>query len=102
MKTRWSDYVRSHMKGTQRELADRAGTTEATISRWLSDSMPAAQDVIKFARAVGGSPVQALLMAGYLTAEEANAVVPDLRLDMLDDIVLLDELKKRVILCLQS
>lgn len=52
-------------------------------------------------RAVGGSPVQALLMAGYLTPQEANAVVPDLRLDSLDDVVLLDELKRRAILRIQ-
>lgn len=101
MQTRWSDYVRSHMRGTQRELSERAEVNEGTISRWLRDSIPAPQEVIKFARAVGGSPVQALLMAGYLTPQEANAVVPDLRLDSLDDVVLLDELKRRAILRIQ-
>ena len=90
--------MRVQMRGTQRELSERAGVNEGTISRWLSDAVPDPRDVIKFARNLGQSPVEALVMAGYLTPDEANVVVSELSLSDFDEIVLLDELKRRAVL----
>ena len=100
MKTtsRWSDFVRAQMRGSQQELSERSGASPSSLSRWLKGKPPSPQEAISFARAVGGTPIQALLLAGYITAAEANMVAPDLNLETIDEIVLLDELKRRAIL----
>lgn len=87
----------SHLRGAQRELADKTGVNAATISRWLSDegTQPSAEQVIRFARGVGDSPIQALVMAGYVTPNEARMEVKDLDIADLDEVVLLNELLAR-------
>lgn len=97
MNERWAEYVRAQMRGSQQDLADRSKVGTASISRWLKGSAPSPIDVIKFARNLGESPVQALVMAGHLTPAEANTTVKDLSLSRLNDIVLIDELRRRAI-----
>ena len=95
--SRWTQYVRSHLRGSQKELADRTGVNAATVSRWMNGEgqRPSAEQVIRFARGVGESPIQALVMAGYVTPDEARMEVKDLRIDDLDEVVLLNELLDR-------
>lgn len=94
--SRWQQYVGSHLRSNQSELAEKAGVNAATLSRWLSGkSRPSPEQVIQFARGVRESPVQALVMAGYVTPDEARMEVKDLRLSDLDEVVLLNELLDR-------
>jgi transcriptional regulator with XRE-family HTH domain len=96
--SRWSEYVRTKLHGTQKELADRSGINQATLSRWLKEDVPPSPDqVIKFARGLYESPVQALVMAEYISPEEAEMTIKDLALEEIHDIVLLDELKRRAV-----
>lgn len=88
----------SHKHGSQRELADKVQINPATISRWLDDEIdarPSAEQVIRFARGVGESPIQALVMAGYVSPDEARMEVKDLTLSDLSEVVLLSELLSR-------
>jgi len=94
---RWSDYVRAHVEGTQREFALRVGVGESTVSRWLAGQVqPTAGQVIKFARAVGKSPIQALVMAGQISPEEGHMAVTDLGLGDLNDGTILEEIARRL------
>lgn len=95
--TRWSEYVANHLRGSQKELADTTGVNPATISRWLNDphQKPSPEQVIQFARGVHESPIQALVMAGYISPDEARMEVKDIRLADLDEIVIISELLDR-------
>lgn len=98
MSTRWSGYVTQQMRGTQKELAERAGVNAATLNRWLNQGVtPSPEQVIAFARGLEISPIQALVMSGHLTPGEARMSAADLRIDDISDVVLLDELRKRAI-----
>lgn len=71
----WQDYVRAIAgpDATQREIADRSGVHFTTISNWLNGRrQPPADTAIAFARAYDVNPVEALVIAGYLTGSEAN------------------------------
>jgi hypothetical protein len=73
--TPWWDYVESVAGAdTLSEIARRAGISSTTIPRWRRTTQPVdAGDAVAFARAYGRSPLEALVVAGYLTADEANA-----------------------------
>src|SRR5689334_17485628 len=65
-KTSWGTYVRA-ISDNQSEIAERMGTSQSTVSRWMRDDVvPSAELVIKLARAYGLSPIDALVAAGYL------------------------------------
>lgn len=51
-------------------IAERIGTSAATVGRWGRVGRPPAEWVIKIARAYEADPVRALLAAGYLTSED--------------------------------
>ena len=103
MSERWKDFVRQQLRGSQHELAERSGVNAATLSRWLSAKVaPSHDQVITFTRGVGMNPVQGLVMAGYITPEEARTTIRELRIEDLDDVVLLDELRRRAILRVQG
>lgn len=97
--SRWSQYVAVKLRGPQSELAARGKVQPSTLSRWLSGEVPpSASQAINFARNLGDSPIQALVMADYLTPDEAGMNVRGVVLDEISEIVLLDELKRRAIL----
>lgn len=71
----WSEYVRRVSAGhTQIQIAAKTGLAQTNVGRWLrgEPGVPRAESVIAFARAFHESPVEALVAAGYLTAEEAG------------------------------
>lgn len=71
----WPEYVERHLTGrNQVELAALVGVSQTAVSRWLSgkQGVDGAQ-AVAFARAVGDTPLAALVAAGFLTAEEAKA-----------------------------
>lgn len=74
---RWSSYVDATSDGVRNsEIARRAGVDPATVGRWRSGSTdPNPRQVVAYARAFGRPPVEALIAAGYLTAEEAEVPV---------------------------
>jgi transcriptional regulator with XRE-family HTH domain len=87
------------MRGTQQELAERSGINTSTLSRWLAGKVaPSYEQVITFSRGVGLNPIQGLVMAGYISANEARTTINELRIEDIDELVLLDELKRRAVL----
>lgn len=71
----WAQYVR-RVAGvlTQAEIADKIGVAQTNVSRWLrgDPGLPKAESVIAFARAFRQPPGEALLAAGYISADEAQ------------------------------
>lgn len=60
----------------QSQIAYATGVNQTAIGRWLrGDNTPRADLVVEFARALNLEPLGALVAAGYITAQEANASV---------------------------
>lgn len=95
----WAEYVRRVAPGkTQAEIAALAGIDQTGVSRWLSgQSVPRVESIIRFARSLGRSPIEALVAAGYITPTEAG-MSPDLRISLreLPTDELLAEIRRRV------
>lgn len=68
-KTSWGTYVQA-LSDSQAEIAERAGVSQPSVSRWLNGGVPSVELVIKLARSYGMSPVSALVAAGYLEPDE--------------------------------
>jgi transcriptional regulator with XRE-family HTH domain len=71
----WSDYVHRITAGmTQMQIAERSGLGQTTISGWLKETSTAtrADYVVKLARAFNQNVIEALIIAGYITASEAK------------------------------
>lgn len=72
----WSGYVR-RVSGSlgQLDIAARTGLAQTNIGRWLRGEpvVPKAESVVAFARAFDQPPIEALVAAGYITADEAGA-----------------------------
>jgi transcriptional regulator with XRE-family HTH domain len=70
----WARYV-ARVTGDlkQADIAEKTGVAQTNVGRWLrgDPGLPRAESVVAFARAFGQSPIEALVAAGYLTAEEA-------------------------------
>lgn len=95
----WADYVTEKSAAVnQADLADRLGVSQSTISRWRSGkNAPTVENVIDFARAVGDSPVAALVMFGFLRESEVGEVVHlKATADQLNAYDLLAELGRRL------
>ena len=95
----WRPYVERHTKGlTQAEVAERTGLGQTAISRWLREdtNAPRAEYVVAFARGFNLNPVEALIVAGYVTADEAGTATEG-RTPIADypDMELLEELRQR-------
>jgi transcriptional regulator with XRE-family HTH domain len=95
----WSDYVQRHAKGlTQMQVADKTGLAQTAISRWLrgDTNAPRAEYVVAFARGFDQNPVEALIVAGYITAEEAGATT-EVRTPISEysGVELIDELRRK-------
>jgi transcriptional regulator with XRE-family HTH domain len=96
----WSEYVQRHARGlTQTQVAEATGLAQTAISRWLREDTeaPRAEYVVRFARGFNQNPVEALIVAGYITAEEAGAVtVVRTPISEFTEGEMLDELRRRV------
>lgn len=71
----WREWMRAKAgNDNQKTIAEKTDLDKGGISRWLSDTeaRPSAPSALKFARAYGANPVEALVVAGYLTGDEAN------------------------------
>ncbi|MBY6367901.1 helix-turn-helix domain-containing protein [Rhodococcoides corynebacterioides] len=74
--TWWEYLIRVTDKASQVEIARAAGVDPASVSRWkLGKNTPSADRVIAVARHFGRNPVEALVVAGYLQADEVDATV---------------------------
>lgn len=71
----WGEYLRRITGGaTQTQIAERIGIGRLSVCNWLhGKTQPKAETVITVARALGRPPVEALIVASYLAAEEATA-----------------------------
>ena len=96
----WSQYVQRHARGlTQTQVAEATGLAQTAISRWLREDTeaPRAEYVVRFARGFNQNPVEALIVAGYITAEEAGAAtVVRTPISDFTERELVDELSRRV------
>ncbi len=55
-----------------REVAERVGVSEATVSHWRHGRRPPSpSDAVKVAKAFGRPPLEGLVAAGILTEDEA-------------------------------
>lgn len=96
----WSEYVQMYSQGDkQGVIAEKIGVESSTIGRWLKGQTkrPDASQVIDFARAYGRSPIEALIHATYVQADEAGQAI-EIAGSMRDvsDKALLDELAGRL------
>jgi len=96
----WSVYVRRVSGGRgQLDIAAKTGLAQTNIGRWLRGDMvvPKAESVVTFARAYGQSPIEALVAAGYITAEEAGVRPPKAKTPLKDfsERELLEEVLRR-------
>lgn len=74
--SRWSEYVRRVVGAlTQAQVAEKSGVASSNIGRWIrgEPGLPRAETVIAFARAFNQPPMEAMVAAGYFTAEEASS-----------------------------
>ena len=71
----WSEYVHRITAGlTQMQIAERSGLGQSAISTYLNESSkaPRADLVVKLARSFNQNVIEALIVAGYITIEEAE------------------------------
>lgn len=70
----WPEYLSAITDGAPgARIAEKTGIPESTISRWFSGKAePRPKQVVAVARAYGQSPLQALIAAGYLDADELD------------------------------
>jgi transcriptional regulator with XRE-family HTH domain len=96
----WSEYVRRIVGDlNQLEIAAKTGLAQTNIGRWLRGipQAPKVESVVAFARAFNQPPVEALVAAGYITAEEAGVKARKTRTPLREysQVELLDELLRR-------
>ena len=68
----WAEYLRRITAGaTQTQIAEQIGIGRLSVCNWLhGKTLPKAETVITVARALGRPPVEALVVASYLAADE--------------------------------
>lgn len=73
----WGEYVQMYSQGDkQGAIAEKLGVQSSTVGRWLKGHhQPDASQVIDFARKYGRSPIEALIYAGFIEAEEVGAAI---------------------------
>lgn len=98
----WHEYV-AKVIGTDRQIdvARKTGIDQTTISRWLNPTTSSArrtsQTVAAFARAYQRPVLEAFVMAGFLTADEAGVPAePVIDLADVDSNDLIRELNRRL------
>lgn len=93
----WPEYVRRVAGGMRQEqISALTGISQTTVSTWLrgAPGLPRAESVIAFARGFKVAPVQALVMAGYLQADEV-AIKARTPLSEYEELELVEELRRR-------
>lgn len=95
--TGWWDYVLQVAPGEgQAEIARRVGVDRSAITRWRNGAGADARFAIKFARAYGRPPVEALVAAGLLEPEEADVTTVRAHAGDLSNRELIAELDRRL------
>lgn len=96
----WAEYVRRRTAGLPRDqVAKAAGVSPSHLGRWMDGKggLPRAENVIAFARAMNLPPKEALVAAGYLSEDEAGAVIEMMEsLADIPDSVLLHQIGMRL------
>lgn len=95
---KWWQYVQS-VAGTdqQREIAQKLGVDQSTISRWKQTGIPGKpENVSAFASAYNRPVLEAFIAAGFLTERDARATVTVPDIGQLSDDDLLSEVKRRM------
>lgn len=100
----WREYVQRVIgEDSQSEVSRRTGIDQATVSRWLSAERATAgrqitsQKVAAFARGYHRPVLEAFVVAGFLTADEAGMTASPLHdLSEVDAVVLIAELNRRL------
>lgn len=82
---RWSKYIDATCNDAKNtEIARKVGVDPATVGRWRTGSTdPNPRQVVAYARAFGRSAAEALVAAGYLTADEVGVPIQDVSADPL-------------------
>ena len=83
----------------QTKIAETSGIGTSVLSRWSKGSHdPSTKYVVQFARAYGRSPIEALIIAGYIDPAEADTPVElvNVTIQDLDDADLVNELARRL------
>lgn len=97
---KWAEYVRRRTQGIDRKVvAAAADVSTSHLGRWMDGTggFPKAEKVIAFARALHLPPKEALVAAGYLKRDEADAVIEAMEsLDEVPDAELLHQLSVRL------
>lgn len=91
----WQWFQEQAGGGTRREMAARAMTDPSNLTRWSKGGTIDASTAIGVSRALGRSPLEALVAAGYLTSDEALLREVPASLDRFTDEQLLVELLRR-------
>ena len=74
--TWWQYVVRVAKTDSQKSISEQSGVGETVLSRWKQGkNTPSAEKAIDFARALGRSPAEALVAAGYIRKSEIAGVV---------------------------
>lgn len=95
----WTDYVLRTTRGLPRkDIAAAAQIDVSGVSRWLTGvSRPSPGKVIAFARGLHQPPIEALIAAGYLEAEEVPGAISVVQArSTISDEDLLDEVAQRL------
>ena len=77
MKQTWPEYLRRIAAGeTQTQIAEKVGVGRLSVCNWmLGKTRPKAETAIAVARVYGRSPIEALLAASYLEADEIDGPI---------------------------
>lgn len=96
----WPQYLRRISGGaTQAQIAERIGIGRLSVCNWLhGKTQPKAETVMLVARAYARSPIEALLAASYLRADEVRLPIePRPSLTKVGAEELADEVRRRMI-----
>jgi hypothetical protein len=103
MSNKWWEYVQNIThKARPADIAEKTGISAPTISRWNPENkgVPARPDpdnVVRLARAYERSPLEALISADYIDADDINRPIePLVSMKDVTDAAMLDELADRL------
>jgi hypothetical protein len=93
----WWGYVqRISGNAPHKDIAAAAGIDPSRVTGWKQGDRPKAENAAAFARAYGREPVEALVAAGYLGADEVSGAIEiHAPISDLGTAELLDELRRR-------
>jgi transcriptional regulator with XRE-family HTH domain len=103
MTDKWWEYVQnvSH-RARPADIAENTGISAPTISRWNPENKggparPDPDNVVRFARAYERSPLEALISADYIDADDiGRPIEPLVSMKDVTDAALIDELSGRL------